>query len=107
MTEYGLRKLFVLFAVFVVLGQFVFSLGCENYSMTTMLIGRFIFGLGSECIRITQNVLIVKWVYKSEIGFSLGLFNCIDRFASLVNYMLSPHLLVMVKKLYKISFSFF
>jgi len=94
--QYGIRTMYVIFGLFILLGQFVFALGCQNYSMNAMLIGRVIFGLGGECINICQNAMIVKWFFKSEIALPLGLTISVSRLGSVMNDVASPKMIVHV-----------
>ena len=94
--KYGIRAMYVVFGLFILLGQFIFSLGCQQYSMPVMLIGRVIFGLGGECINICQNAMIIKWFFKSEIALPLGLTISVSRLGSVLNDVASPMMIVHV-----------
>ena len=94
--KYGIRAMYVVFGLFILLGQFIFSLGCQQYSMTVMLIGRVIFGLGGECINICQNAMIIKWFFTSEIALPLGLTISVSRLGSVLNDVASPMMIVHV-----------
>jgi MFS family permease len=89
---FGTRPMYIVFSTFILLGQFVFTIGCQNNSMYAMLIGRVIFGLGGECLNICQNAMIVKWFFKSELALPLGLTISFSRLGSVVNDNLSPRL---------------
>lgn len=88
--KYGIRAMYLVFGLAIIIGQFIFSLGCQQNSMNFMLIGRIIFGLGGECINICQNAMIVKWFYKSEIALPLGLTISVSRLGSVMNDVASP-----------------
>jgi len=94
--KFGIRTMYMVFGIFILLGQFIFSFGCQKYSMNTMLIGRIIFGLGGECINICQNAMIVKWFFKSEIALPLGLTISVSRLGSVMNDVASPMMIVHV-----------
>ena len=94
--KYGIRNMYMVFGLFILIGQFIFSLGCQKYSMNTMLVGRVIFGLGGECINICQNAMIVKWFFKSEIALPLGFTISISRLGSVMNDIGSPKMITQV-----------
>lgn len=90
--NYGIRKTYFLFGFFILIGQMIFALGCQATNMNLMLIGRVLFGFGGECINICQNAMIVKWFYKSQIALPLGLTISVSRLGSVLNDVISPHL---------------
>jgi len=97
-TKFGIRKMNIIFAFFILIGQLIFSIGCQYNSMITMLIGRFVFGMGGECIYVTQNAIVIKWFYKSEIALPLGIFLSVSSFGGVLNDIISP---MMVSHVYK------
>ncbi len=108
--KYGVRSMYVVFGLFIMLGQMIFAIGCQTSSMNTMLIGRIIFGIGGESLNICQNAMIVKWFYKSQIALPLGLTISVSRLGSVLNDVVSPRMVSSVKffKIYKkIIFSSF
>jgi nitrate/nitrite transporter NarK len=98
--KYGVRTMYVILGAFVMLGQLIFAVGCQNTSMTTMLIGRIIFGFGGESLNICQNAMLVKWFFKSQIALPLGLTISVSRLGSVLNDVSSPRLVSTVSKLY-------
>jgi len=91
--KYGIRTMYMVFGVLILIGQFIFSIGCQYYSMNIMLLGRIIFGLGGECINICQNAMIVKWFFKSELALPLGLALSVSRLGSVLNDVASPKMI--------------
>lgn len=90
--KYGIRTMYMVFGTFVMLGQFIFAMGCTHTSINTMLIGRIVFGFGGECLNICQNAILVKWFFKSQIALPLGLTISVSRFGSVLNDVFSPRL---------------
>lgn len=88
--KYGPNKVFVVVGIILLIGQFLFALGCHNQQIILMLTGRSIFGLGGEIINIAQNCLILKWFKKNELSFPLGLTITVSRLGSVVNDIASP-----------------
>jgi nitrate/nitrite transporter NarK len=84
--------MYIVFELLIVIGQFIFALGCQSTSMQTMLLGRIVFGLGGESLNICQNAMIVKWFFKSQIALPLGLTISISRLGSVLNDVFSPRL---------------
>ena len=101
--KFGVRSMYVVFGAFIMLGQFIFAVGCQNSSMNTMLVGRIIFGIGGESLNISQNAMIIKWFYRSQIALPLGLTISVSRLGSVLNDVVSPRLVSSVKK-YKFNF---
>ncbi len=89
---FGIRTMYFVFGVFLMLGQFIFALGGSYNSINIMLLGRIIFGFGGESLNITQNAMICKWFLKSEIALPLGMTISISRLGSVLNDNVSPRL---------------
>jgi MFS family permease len=89
---FGIRTMYFVFGVFLMLGQFIFALGGSYNSIYIMLLGRIIFGFGGESLNITQNAMICKWFLKSEIALPLGMTISISRLGSVLNDNVSPRL---------------
>jgi len=89
---FGIRTMYFVFGVFLMLGQFIFALGGSYNSIYIMLLGRIIFGFGGESLNITQNGMICKWFLKSEIALPLGMTISISRLGSVLNDNVSPRL---------------
>ena len=87
---YGNKNMFIVFALIIVIGQFIVYIGCKNNSIYTMLIGRVIFGLGGDNLNVSQMTCVVEWFFKSESSFPMGLTLTISRVGSFANDVLSP-----------------
>lgn len=87
---FGNRIMYIVFGACIVIGQFITSIGCSRFSMTSMLIGRIIFGIGGESLNVCQNTIIVKWFFKSSSALPLGLTITISRIGSVLNDVISP-----------------
>lgn len=94
--KFGVRPMYTVFGAFIMLGQFIFAVGCSKTNISTMLIGRIIFGFGGESLNICQNAMIVKWFYKSQIALPLGLTISVSRLGSVLNDVASPRLVTKV-----------
>ena len=97
-TKYGVRPMFMVFGISIMLGQFIFAFGCHKNSINIMFIGRIIFGLGGECINVCNKSMIFKWFYKSEMALPLGLALSLARFACVMNDWFSPSFIGSVRK---------
>lgn len=65
----------IVFAGFILLGQFVFAGGALINTYWVMILGRFIFGIGGESLAVAQNTFAVKWFsvrYLSLLFLRLG-----------------------------------
>ncbi len=94
--KYGVRSMYIILGAFIMIGQFIFAVGCQNQSMNLMLLGRIVFGFGGESLNICQNAMIVKWFYKSQIALPLGLTISVSRLGSVLNDIASPRLVTSV-----------
>jgi MFS family permease len=84
--------MYIIFGLFILIGEFFFAFGCEKKSIFVMLIGRVIFGFGGECIGLCLTGIIVKNFNKNEMGLPLGLSISIARIGSVINGVVSPKL---------------
>lgn len=89
-TIFGIRKMYLILGFLIILGQLIFSLGASLNNFIVMIIGRVVFGLGGETINICQTTILVKWFYKNELSFPLGLTLTVSRLGSAFNDILSP-----------------
>lgn len=96
--KYGYRSMFIIFGIFVMIGQMIFALGCSFKSMNVMILGRIVFGLGGEAINATQSTLIVNWFNPKELSFALGMALSILRFGSVLNDIISPIIATVINK---------
>lgn len=86
----GYRKLIVVLTTFVVIGQFVFSVGVGAASWSTMMLGRVLFGFGAESLQVAQNTMLFRWFKGQEVAFALGLNLSVARAGSVLNDIVSP-----------------
>lgn len=82
---FGIRFGTVLYALLVVIGQFVFASGAYFNSFFLMIIGRFIFGIGGESLAVAQNNYAVIWFKGKELNTVFGLQLSFARVGSTVN----------------------
>lgn len=88
----GNRTMYIIVGIFLVLGQFIFSLGCHQTNMTMMLVGRAIFGIGGETINISQNLMLIRWFKKEELSFPFAITITVSRLGSVLNDIASPQI---------------
>nr|XP_058971250.1 major facilitator superfamily domain-containing protein 1-like isoform X2 [Pocillopora verrucosa] len=82
---FGVRLGTIIFSLFVLSGQIVFSLGAYIHSFTVMEVGRFIFGLGGENLAVAQNTYSVNWFKGKELNMVFGLQLSFSRVGSTIN----------------------
>jgi MFS family permease len=80
----------ILFAILVLLGQILVSVGVSMRSIPLMLAGRTIFGLGADSLSITPNALMTTWLEDGELAFALAVSLSVGRLGSVINDVLSP-----------------
>jgi MFS family permease len=90
--KYGYRLMFLVFGFFVLVGQFIFAMGCSTHADWLMLLGRIIFGLGGESLNTTQYAIIVQWFATNELAFAMGLSLSFARFGNVLNDVVSPRI---------------
>ncbi|TPX50008.1 hypothetical protein SeLEV6574_g01162 [Synchytrium endobioticum] len=87
-----LKKVLILFSLFVCVGQTLFALGVSTRKFGLMVAGRVLFGIGGESISVVQCTITTSWFRGKELAFALGLNLCIARFGSVVNALASPRI---------------
>ena len=87
---FGCRIMYIIFAITLVIGQFIFACGSQINSISVMLMGRAIFGIEGESVTICQAAISVKWFFKNSISLPMGLTLTISRLGSVLNDILSP-----------------
>jgi MFS family permease len=96
--KFGHRVMFIVFGLCVLIGQFIFAMGCSTNSIYTMLIGRVIFGIGGESLNNTQYSIIVEWFAANEIAFAMGVCLSFARFGNVLNDIFSPRIATVSNK---------
>lgn len=91
-TTIGNRIVYVMVGALLVFGQLLFTIGCSNTDMTTMLLGRAIFGAGGETMNICQNVIIIRWFKKHELSLPFAICLTVARLGSVINDVASPQI---------------
>eukprot|EP00941_MAST-03F_sp_MAST-3F-sp1_P005548 g5548.t1 len=89
---FGASRMVFIFAVLVVFGQLIVSLGVSAQSMFLMLVGRTIFGIGGESMCVGSTAILKEWFSGKEFAMAMGTTLSISRFGSVINNILSPHL---------------
>ena len=97
-SKFGNRAMYIVYGLFVTIGQFIFAYGCGSSSIKIMLLGRVIFGLGGEGVGLCLTGFIIKWFYMNQISLPLGLSITISRIGSVLNGLLSPQLSCVIWK---------
>jgi MFS family permease len=87
--RYGAYNSTILFAVFVLLGQTIVSLGMSIESYNMMLLGRVLYGMGGETITVSQGAIIAEWFGGGELAFAIAANLAVTRAASSINNVLS------------------
>ena len=90
--KFGYRSMFLIFGFCVLIGQFIFSIGCSSKSIYLMILGRVIFGIGGESLNTTQYAIIVQWFGADELAFALGICLSLARLGSALNDIISPRI---------------
>jgi len=92
----GIRLGTVVFSIFILLGQGVFSLGGFLNTFWVMEIGRFIFGIGGESLAVAQNTYAVSWFKGKELNMVFGFQLSIARVGATVNFLVMGPLYDMI-----------
>lgn len=83
---FGIRCGAIIYSVFILFGQLVFSLGALFNRFWVMDLGRFIFGVGGESLAVAQNTYAVRWFKEKELNMVFGLQLSFARVGSSVNF---------------------
>ena len=86
----GFYNCYLLFSLFILIGQIIVVIGLRNTNMIIMLIGRFIFGLGGENINTVQSIIIINWFNKNSLSFPLAFLFSVAKSATVLNDIISP-----------------
>jgi len=90
-TAYGASDLFKPGAFGYSFMSSIFSRYSPELKM--MLLGRFLFGLGCETCYVTINKIMVKWFKGKELAFAFGINLAIARFGTATAFIFSPVLI--------------
>eukprot|EP00124_Ichthyophonus_hoferi_P000729 Ihof_evm13s29 gene=Ihof_evmTU13s29 len=88
----GVQKATLLFGLFVLAGQMLFSFGIEYKMYELCLFGRLVFGLGGENLTVAQNAYTVRWFNGPLLALSFGIVLCCSRLGSSINFLVTPTL---------------
>jgi len=88
--KFGVRIMFVVFEMSLIIGQFFVALGSQINSIYLMILGRFIFGFGGESIDIAHNTILIKWFFKSQLSLPYGVALSLSRLGNAVSDSISP-----------------
>ncbi|KAH7649345.1 hypothetical protein FG379_001891 [Cryptosporidium bovis] len=86
----SLYYLSIILISFLIIGQFVITIGFGMKSLTMMLAGRCIFGFGSESSLIAFNSLLIRYFPEWEVSLALSICLAIGRIGSVLSDMVSP-----------------
>lgn len=85
------EPLFIKILSFLVLfGQSIFTIGIFLENFYVMLIGRFVFGLGCESFGIIINKIISNVFRNKELSTSMGILVCVGRLGTILNFIITP-----------------
>ncbi|QQP56006.1 Uncharacterized protein FKW44_000523, partial [Caligus rogercresseyi] len=96
---FGIRLATTIFAVFIVLGQGILTVGAYTGNFPLMQIGRFVFGIGGESLAVAQNAYAVAWFKGKELNMVFGFQISITRVGSTVNFLAVGPLFHFISKL--------
>ncbi|KAH8741142.1 hypothetical protein FG386_001269 [Cryptosporidium ryanae] len=75
---------------FLIVGQFIITMGFGMKSLVMMLVGRCVFGFGSESSLIAFNSLLIRYFPEWEVALALSICLAIGRIGSVLSDMVSP-----------------
>lgn len=86
-SVFGIRLGTIIFALIIIIGQVVFSLGGFLFNFPLMQVGRFIFGIGGESLAVAQNTYAVSWFKGKELNMVFGFQLSVARVGSTINFL--------------------
>ncbi|EQC31228.1 hypothetical protein SDRG_11151 [Saprolegnia diclina VS20] len=87
---YGVSFMALVLASLILAGQVVTALGSSFENIYLLLAGRVLFGLGGETMWVAQTTFVTHWFSPMELGFAIGINNCVATLGTLLNDVLSP-----------------
>lgn len=90
----------LLFAFFLIIGQFFVFMGGIFSNFPVMILGRVIFGFGGETLCVTQNTILAKWFGQKELAFALAMDIAVARIGGTLNSVLTPYFYSMTQGLF-------
>eukprot|EP00092_Neocalanus_flemingeri_P022365 GFUD01024256.1.p1 GENE.GFUD01024256.1~~GFUD01024256.1.p1 ORF type:complete len:476 (-),score=103.76 GFUD01024256.1:150-1577(-) len=84
---FGVRLGTVIFAMFILAGQILLSIGGFLNWLWFMDLARFIFGIGGESLNMALNTYTVSWFKGKELNMVFGFQLSIARVGSTVNFL--------------------
>mmetsp|Transcript_24292 Transcript_24292/g.37442 ORF Transcript_24292/g.37442 Transcript_24292/m.37442 type:complete len:654 (+) Transcript_24292:84-2045(+) len=88
--RYGSWQMLLVFAVCLVIGQFIFALGVQEKNWVIMYIGRVIFGFGGENIYTSKAIIISEWFPDHQIAFAFGVTMSMGRLGTVIANLSAP-----------------
>lgn len=76
--------------LFVVVGQFTFTIGLISVSPLLLIVGRLLLGVGGEFINITSATFCFKWFKGQEFSLASAVFISFMRIVSIANAISTP-----------------
>jgi len=96
-VRFGLPLMYGIYGSFIMIGQFILSMGCHYRSIVPMIIGRFIFGLGFQLVCTCKNQMLMHWFYKREVALPFSICQMVIDIAKFLSFYISPRILSNVK----------
>lgn len=90
--KFGLRPMYISISIIILLGQLLYSLGCQIVSFELMLFGRFVYGIGGESLNIAYNAMLVKWFFRTDVALPITINLSFNRLFSFADFNISPYL---------------
>ena len=73
--NYNPKRVLLIFAFIVFVGQVIFSIGVSFKSFPIMLLGRIVFGIGGETTGVAQTAITTLFYSGKQLSFALGMSN--------------------------------
>jgi len=86
----GVRIGLTLFALLIIVGQALITLGAKYLMFNVMLFGTAIMGVGLDALCAAKSTMVVKWFQAHEVAFAMGLTLTISRLGSSISSYLAP-----------------
>lgn len=86
----GLRRGTIIYALLVLFGQLLFTIGVMSHSYFWMICGRMLYAIGSENLSVAQSVIATKWFSVRQLAYVLGWNQSIASLGGNLNIVLSP-----------------
>jgi len=92
LDKIGNRNGLIIFAIFLVAGQGLVTLGGSKMNFNLMLVGRCVYGMGCESMYVGQSAIVSNWFINYELPIAISMVSTIPLIGSFLNGIVVPQI---------------